>query len=57
MEKRETCSPRLNIFYARPNFNRSLYDDVTAAILVLQNNAIEAMLAYQASHVGVEHFS
>ena len=37
--------------------NRAFSHDVTAAILVFQNNKTAAMLVYQTSPVGIELFS
>jgi len=37
--------------------NRAFSHDVTAAILVFQNNEAAAMLAYQENPLGVELFS
>ena len=44
-------------FYHLGPDNRAFAHDVTAAILVLQNNEAAAMLVYQPSPVGVELFS
>ena len=38
-------------------WNRAYSHDVTAAILVIQNNETAAMLVYQENPVGVELFS
>ena len=42
----------------KKRFNRSVFShDVTAAILVLQNNETAAILVFQTNPVGVELFS
>ena len=44
-------------FLYKKKFNRAFSHDVTAAILVFQNNEKAAMLVLQTSPVGVELFS
>ena len=55
---RETtgCSSQAMRSIALVNY-RAFSHDVTAAILVLQNNKTAAMLVYQTSPVGIELFS
>ena len=56
------CTPQKSIFLLEilpAEFQQIVIskDNVTAVILVLQNNEMKAMLVYQGSHVGDEHFS
>ena len=47
----------LDVFPDIFHFNRTFSHDVTAAILVFQNNEMAAMLVYQENPLGVELFS